>query len=125
MDADDLATLGASPPLFFFANEKTYPELPDVLQILHHAHAIVRYIPLVQMFQPGTGKAVTLETELLFGIYQLLTVLDITPDTDFRLKIVVTSAPRTWFFVPDICATEAGVHSAGCDLPCVNGVCLC
>ena len=76
MNADYLAALGTGPPFLFVFGEMPYAELPDVLQIVDHAHGILGSIALIQMVQPGAGKAVTTKTVHAFGVYHLLTVLN-------------------------------------------------
>ena len=125
MDTDYLAAPGAGPPLLFLADEMPYAVLPDALQIVHHAHDIIRSISFVQIFKSGAGKAVAIETVLNVGTHQLLTVLDTALYAGFRLEAIATPAAGACLSLSDICATEAAVHSAGCDLRRTNRVCLC
>ncbi len=125
MNADYPATFGAGPPLLFLSNEMPYAELPNALQIIYHAHSILRSVPFVQMVQAGTGKAVTVETVLGVGIHYLLTVLDMARNADFRLETVVASTAGACLSVSHIRETEATVHSAWCDLCRAHHVCLC
>ena len=83
MDTDYLAAPGAGPPLLFLADEMPYAERPYVLQIVLHAHAIIRSIAFVQIFQSGTGKAVAIETVLEVGNNQLITVFDTALNAGF------------------------------------------
>lgn len=83
MDTDYPAAPGADPPLLFLADEMPYAVLPDALQIVHHAHAIIRSISFVQIFKSGTGKTVAIETVPAVGINQLLTVPDTALNAGF------------------------------------------
>jgi hypothetical protein len=113
VNTEDLAAFRAEPPLFFVSDEMPYAEFPDVLEIADHAHAIPGSIPLIQMVQPRTGKAVATEAVLDFGIHDLLAVLDPAYDAGFRFEAVVPSAAGAWFPIPCVCAAEAAIHSAG------------
>ena len=42
----------------------SYAELPDVLKVVNHAHAIFGSVPLVQMLQLITRKAVAFKAVL-------------------------------------------------------------
>jgi hypothetical protein len=95
--------LGSS-TLPFVSDEMPYAEFSDVLKITDHAHAVLGFIPLIQMVQPDTGEAVTTKAVLDFGGYYLLTVLDFTYDAGFRFDAVVTSATRAWFLISCECA---------------------
>ena len=53
-----------------------YAEVPDVTEIVDHAHAILGSIPVIQMVQSGARKAFTTEAVFDFGIHQFLTVLN-------------------------------------------------
>lgn len=78
VNTDHLAALGTGPPFLFVSHEMLYAEASDVLQIFNHAHSIPGSIPLIQMVQPGAGKAVAIEAILDFTARYLLTVLDTT-----------------------------------------------
>jgi hypothetical protein len=125
MDTEYLAALGTDPPFLFASNEMPYAELPDVFQIVDHAHAILDSIPLIQVIQPDARKAFTIEAVLGLGVHYLLTVLDPARDAGSRFESVVTSATGACFFIPCICATEAAVHSTGSDERRANHACLC
>ena len=115
MNTNYLAALGTGPPFLFVSNEMPYTELPDVLEIVNHTHAILGSVPLIQMVQPGARKAFTTEAVLDSSFHYLLTVLDSARDAGFRFETVVTSAAGACLFISYICATEATVHSAGSD----------
>jgi hypothetical protein len=57
-----------------------YAELADVLEIVNHAHAIFGSIPLIQMVQCITRKAVATEAVLYSGFHYIHTVLDTAQD---------------------------------------------
>jgi hypothetical protein len=76
VNTDYLAALGTGPPFLFVLSEMPYAELPDVFQIVDHAHGILGSVALIQMVQPGAGKAVTTKTVLDFGVCHLLTALN-------------------------------------------------
>ena len=85
MNTDYIATLGAGPPFLFVSNEMSYPELPDVLQIVDHAHPILGSITLIQMVQSGARETVTTETVFAFGGRHLLTALNPAHSGGLRL----------------------------------------
>jgi hypothetical protein len=76
MNADELAALGTGPPCLFVSKEMPYAELPDVLKIVNHAHAIFGSIPLIQMVECNTRKAVATEAVCNSGFHDIHTVLD-------------------------------------------------
>ena len=79
-------------------------EFSNVLQIFNHAHAILGSIPLIQMVQPNTREAVTIEAVLDFSVHYLLTVFDSTCNAGFRFEAVVTPATGAWFLISCECA---------------------
>ena len=115
VNTDYFATLGTGPPFLFVSNEMHYAELPDVLEIVKHTHAILGSVPLIQMIQPDAREAVTTEAILDFRVHYLLTVLDSTYYARFRFEAVVASATGAWFLISCVCAAEAAIHSAGSD----------
>jgi hypothetical protein len=115
VNTDDLTALGTGPPFLFAFNEMPYAELPDVLQIVDHAHAILGSIALIQMVQPGAGKAFTTEAVPDSALHYHLTVFDSTRDAGFRFDTVVASATKAWFLISCVCAAEAAIHSTGSD----------
>ncbi len=123
VNTEHLTTLRASPPFFFVSDEVPYPECPNVLEVVDHAHAILGSIPLVQMVQPGAREAVTTKAVLDFGVHHLLTVLDFACDAGFRFEAVVASA--TGMVSSCKGAAEATIHSARSDQFRGNCSCLC
>ena len=97
-----------------------YTEVPDVPEIVDHAHAIPGSIPLIQTVQSGARKAVTTEAVFDFGGHQLLAVVNTAHRAGFRFENVVTSAARASLLVPSKCPAETAVHSAGSDERCGN-----
>ena len=83
MNTDYLAALGAFPPFLFVSDKMPYTELPYVIEIVNHAHAVFGSISFIQVIQPVAGKAVTVETEAGFSLTQLFTVLDSAHDAGF------------------------------------------
>jgi hypothetical protein len=81
-----------------------YAEFSNVLEVIDHAHAILGSIPFIQMVQPFTGEAITIEAVLDFSVHYLLTVLDSTYNAGFRFEAVVTSATGAWFLISCECA---------------------
>lgn len=115
MNTDYLTAPGAGPLLFFIVNKVSYPTFSYSPEIVDHAHAILSSIALIQMVQPGAGKAFTTEAVFEFGNHHLLTVLNAAHRAGLRFGTVVTSAAGTHVFVTNICVTETTVHSAGGD----------
>jgi hypothetical protein len=115
VNTEYLAAFPAAPLFFFVSDELPYSEFSDVLEIADHAHAIPGSIPLIQMIQPGTGKAVTTEAVLDFSGRDLLTVFDTAYDAGYRFEAILTPAAGAWFLISRVCAAEAAIHSAGSD----------
>ena len=76
-----------------------YAELPYVLEIVNHAHAILGSIPLVQMVQRGARKAITTEAVPDSTLRYLLTILDSACDAGFRFDTVVASAAGACLYI--------------------------
>jgi hypothetical protein len=99
--------------------------LSDVLKIINHAHAIFCSIPLVQMLQLITRRAVT--TEAVYGSASryFLAVLDSAQDAHLRFETIVNSTAGARFFISYVCVTEAAVHSTGSYQRRKNRICFC
>ena len=53
------------PFLLFTANEMPDPKIMYYVEIINHAHSILCPVPLIQLFQAGAGKLLTVRgTEL-------------------------------------------------------------
>ncbi len=115
MNTEYLTAFRAFPLFFFGSYEMPYAESSDVLKIINHAHAVLGSIPFIQIFQPGTRKAVTTAAVLSSGVQYFLAVLDSTSDAGFRFDAVIASATGAWILIFYKSAAEAAVHSAGCD----------
>jgi hypothetical protein len=115
MNAEHFAAFWADPPFFFGSYEMPYAEFSNVLKIADHAHAILGFIPSIQMLQPVAGEAVTSKAVLDFGVHQLFAVLDFAFYAGFRFEAVVAPASRARFPLSCECAAETAIHSAGSD----------
>jgi hypothetical protein len=71
----DRAALRAPPFLFFLLQKLLHAALFNELQILNHAHVIVRAVTLVQAFKTAAGKLITLVAELHQPISKEVAVL--------------------------------------------------
>ena len=49
MNTNQLAAPGTGPPFLFLSNEVSYTELPYLLEIVNHTHAVLVSIALVQV----------------------------------------------------------------------------
>ncbi len=76
VNAEQLAALGAFPPLFFVFNEFPHAHFFDVLKIINHAHAILGPVPFIQIFQPGARGAIANKAVFFFRTRYLLAFLD-------------------------------------------------
>jgi hypothetical protein len=121
VDADHLAAAAAGPPVPFVSDESPYAELPDVLQILAHAHAILSSVPPVQLAQSGARKTVAFKAVINLGAAHLLTVLNSARQDGFHFEAIITPAPGAAVLVPRKRVAKATVHSAGSDPGCANG----
>jgi hypothetical protein len=92
VNRDHLAALGTGPSLFFMPDEIPYAELPDILEVVDHAHAVLGSIPLIQMLQPVAGEAVAAEAVLESGIRHFVTVPNAARDDGFRFNTAVAPA---------------------------------
>jgi len=83
MNTNCLATVRTCPPYIFVSDKLPYAKLPDALEIINHAHSILRSIALIQVIQLSTRKGITTETILDSTLHDLLTGLDPAPDAGF------------------------------------------
>jgi hypothetical protein len=83
VNTEQLTAFRATPPFFLLSDEMPDAKIHDAFEIVDHAHAVVGSIPLVQMFQPGTGEAVTTGAVPDFGVRNPLTVFDSAFDAGF------------------------------------------
>jgi hypothetical protein len=115
VNAEDRAALGTGPPFRFRSKEMLQAVFPDILKVVDHAHAIPGAIALIQVFQPGAGKAVTIEAVWGLGIGYLLAVLDLAGDAGFRFIAVIAPTAGTRLFISRISAAQAAIHPASGD----------
>jgi hypothetical protein len=115
MNAEHLAAFWADPPFFFGSYEMPYAKLSNALKIADHAHAILGFIPLIQMLQPLAGESVTSKAVLGFEVRHLLAVLDFAFYAGFRFEAVVAPAAGASILISCECAAKKAIHSAGCD----------
>jgi hypothetical protein len=92
VNTEDLAAFRAAPLFFFVPDELPYAEVPDVVEIADHAHAIPGSIALIQMVQHGAGKAVAAEAVPDLGVHDLLAVFDSACDAGFGFEAVLPAA---------------------------------
>jgi hypothetical protein len=83
VNTEQLTAFRTAPPFLFASDEMPDAEFSDALEIADHAHAILGSIPLIQIIQPGTGKAVASEAMPDFSIHDLLAVFDSADDAGF------------------------------------------
>ena len=76
MNTNYLTAPGAGPLLLFISEKVSYPKFSYSVEIVDHAHAILRSISFIQMVQPCAGKAVTTEAVFDSCDQHLLTVLN-------------------------------------------------
>ena len=115
VNTDHIAAFETGPSFLFVSNEMSYPEFPDILQILEHAHAIFGSIPFIQMAQSGARETVASEAVFALGGRHLLTVLNAAHSGGVRFEMIAAPASRTCLLLPPKCPAEAAVHSAGSD----------
>jgi hypothetical protein len=83
VNAEHLTAFRADPTFFFSPYEMPCAEFSDALKVGDHAHAVLVYIPLIQMFQPVAGKAVTTKAVFSFAVRQFFAVFDFASCTGF------------------------------------------
>ena len=120
MNANDIATSGASPPCLFIFNEIPYAEFSYIFEIVNHTHSVPGFIAIIQAIQHGTGKAVTTGAIRDSTLRYSLTVLDSARDAGFRFQRVVAPATGACLPISHIGAAKAAVHSTGCNQCCSN-----
>jgi hypothetical protein len=112
MDAQQTTAPGTGPFGLLGPDEMPDAGGPDVSEVVHHAHAVLGSISLVQMAQSAAGEKVTTEAVLRLGCRQVLAGLYPAQGAGLGLGTVVGSAAWTGVLVPLERPTEAAVHSA-------------
>jgi len=112
MDADDTAALAAAPPFVLFLDKGVETMLADELEVIEHAHAVLRSVPFVQVLQPLAGIRPAFVTEAGKARLDLLTVLDDASDARGRLVGVVPAAAGARTLVPEVGEADSAIHPA-------------
>ena len=115
MDANSATTPGTSPPCPFVCYEFCDTILPDELQILDHAHVVFCPVSLIQMLYLITRKVPAIKTKLRGLFFKGRTVLDLALPAGNWFVSVRSSATRASVLFPQVCQTNAAIHSAGRD----------
>ena len=115
MDADDATAFRARPSLLLPCDKRFEANLPDVSEILDHAHAVLRSITLVEPPQSNTGERSALKTESLLGSRQRFAVSNLTDGAMPGLVRVVTVAAEASLLLSEMADAETTVHPAGRD----------
>ena len=115
MNTNHPAAFGTSPLFFFVLNKLSYADLLYAYEIVNHTHTVLGSITLIQMIEPGTGKAVTTEAIPGSTLRYFLTILDSACRAGFRFDTVVTATTGACLLISHICATETTIHSTGSD----------
>lgn len=103
-------------PLGLFIPDKTlYPRHAYRLEIVDHAHAVIRSVTLIQVYQQLARKARTVPAVTCLTSHPPLTILDSTGDAGLRFDAVVAAATRTSIPSPQVCAAQRTVHPTGSD----------
>jgi hypothetical protein len=113
--ADRPAAFRAGPSDLFVCDELPNSKCSNVLQVLEHAHPVFGPVPFIELFQPGTGKLLTLKAKPRFGFLDDFTILDLAADAVGRFIDVTASAAGTFLFVPQISRADTAVNPAGSD----------
>jgi hypothetical protein len=115
VDTDHAAASGTRPPLPLERDEAIEPDFLDAQQVLHHAHAVLRSVALVESTQPRAREPRALEAEARLARLHRLAVLDQALDARSRLAGVVAGAAFTYTLRPKVPAAQTTVHPAGRD----------
>ncbi len=119
MHTDHFTTYGTGPFLFFIQNEMPDTRFLYHLEIVDHTHSIFCSVSLVQLYQPGTGIAVTTIRAILdLAAGNLIAISYFTFATIFGFLTFFAIDPetsRTCILFSNESPTEAAVHSTGCN----------
>lgn len=84
MDTNHFTTSGTTPFKLFIHNEISDSGFMDHFQIINDTHSIFGSVPLIHLFQPGTGKAITAIGAMFgFAFGELFAVFDFTCNPAF------------------------------------------
>lgn len=112
MDADDSTAFAAAPPLVLLLDEGAQTMLADVLEVLEHAHPVIRSVSLVQVLQPLAGEFLAFVTESGLACLDPLAVLDDASDAGGRLVGVISAAAGARTLVPEVRKADSAIHPA-------------
>jgi len=111
MQADQGATRGTS-PFLFFVPEKIYDaNFLYAAQITYGTCSILRSISLIQVRQARAWKRITVEAIFKSGLYQLFTVSDPARDAGFRFECILTPTTRTSLLLSSMSSTKSTIYT--------------
>jgi len=110
MDADNPAALRALPSIHLSGNKFLDPKLADILQILYHAHAIVRSVAFVQMPQAKAGEFGAIKTKLVSRNPCLAAGFYATDNTMLWFAGISAIAAWTRVFISEMANTKTAIH---------------
>ena len=116
--AHQATATGANPFSLLRTDEFPNPVIPDVVKILDHTHSVLGSVSLIELPQPFTGIALTIETIRIAAARWLRAVLDSADDAMVRFVLIapLTAATRLSFSLE--ANAKRTVHSAQCDKFC-------
>ena len=118
----DSPPLRTGPPFLFVSDELPYAELPDVLQVADHAHAVFWSVPLVQMLQPDARELSQPEQYLIPAFVISLQFLIRHETQDLALSLLSPRQPGH-AFLSLVYALQRRIDSVGSDQDRGNRAC--
>ena len=113
VNRDGFSAAGAGPTVFFLRYELSDAEIPNIIKIFQHAHAVVFPVALVQIPQPAAGVLGASKAEMV-GMAPFFTEFDATFPAGARLgDFLAVVAARAAVFFPQMPDAQRTVHSAG------------
>ena len=108
MDAQQGAALRTRPPHLLPGDKGVKANLLNLEEVLHHAHAVLGAVSLVELTQSNTGKARAIGAELPASC---LASLDLAGNACLALSAVIASAARAAIPGLQKGAAEAAIHA--------------
>lgn len=100
------------PSLALRFDECLNTDVMDPLEVLKHAHPVLRAVTAVEAFEARTWEVLTFGTEARFARPERFTVANRTCEDGLGLAFIFGPAAKTPILTPEVAHAQAAVHAA-------------
>jgi hypothetical protein len=115
MNAQQGAALRTCPLRLLRGKQGVDPSLFDLEKVLHHAHAVLGAVALVELTQPDAREACAFEAECVGATRDLVARLDLAGNAGSWLGGVTPITAGASVLLSEMAAAETAVHATRCD----------